>query len=81
MPTLLANKWLFIAVIVGIGCLSLGGLLAYEHYTGGEAAKLAQANAQIKHDVKVRDKDAKIAKGVPVSGDAVDKFLLSHTSK
>lgn len=81
MPTLLANKWVFIAIIVGLGCLTLGGLLVYEHYTGGEAAKLAQANAQIKLDKKVRNRDAKIAKSVPVSGDAVDGFLLSHTSK
>lgn len=55
--------------------------MVYEHYTGGEAAKLAQANAQIKLDKKVRNRDAKIAKSVPVSGDAVDGFLLSHTSK
>lgn len=75
------NKWMFIAIIVGIGCVSLGGLLAYEHWSGGTAAKLAQANAQIKHDKKVRNTDAKIAKSVPVSGDAVDQFLLSHTGK
>lgn len=75
------NKWAFIAIVVGIGCLTFGGLLVYEHWSGGAAARLAQATAQIKHDKKVRNADAKIAKSVPVSGDAVDQFLLSHTGK
>lgn len=75
------SKMGWIAIIVVAGIIALGGLLGFEYYTGGNAAKLAQANAQIKHDKKVRDRDAKIAKSVPVSGDAVDKFLLAHTSK
>lgn len=75
------NKWAFIAVIVAIGCLSLGGLLIFERIAGGTSEKLRQANAQIKHDKKVRDNDARIAKSVPLSGDALDQFLLTHTSK
>lgn len=75
------NKWVCIAIIVATGCLSLGGLLAYEHWSGGTAAKLQQANAQIKLDKRTRNKDAKIVKTVPRSGDAVDSFLLSHTGK
>lgn len=78
---MLVNKWLFIAIIVAIGVLTLGTLAGFEYYTGGNAAKLAQANEQTKHNKVRRVRDAKIAKSIPVDGDAVDGFLLSHTGK
>jgi len=83
MPTLLLNKWTYIVIIVVVGIIALGAWGYSEYRAGGNAAKLAQANATIKLDKKLKAKDAKIAKSVPIHGDdaAIDNFLLSHTGK
>lgn len=75
------SKMGWIAIIVATGVVTLAGLLGFEYYNGGNAARLAQRIAQDKHDKEVRDRDAKIAKTIPAGGTALDIFLLSHTSK
>ncbi len=70
-----------IGAIAGVLVVIVG---VYGIYHAGESNCTGkQAVAQIKLEKKVKAHDAKIAKSVPITGDAatIDKFLLDNAGK
>lgn len=70
-----------IAIIIVV-LIAIGSLIG-AYYKGASDSSGKQAIAQLNHNKKVKNNDAKIAKSVPYNGNgfAVDNFLLTHTSE
>lgn len=81
--TLLANKAVQVAIYALLVFMALAGLTFMAYRWGGSGQRADDATAQIKHDIELRDQDAKrhIKAPINASNAVTDKWLLQHVGR